>query len=258
MVKSYAIALAFVFASPALAASIDGTWKVDVKSAQLPSKPTSYLVKDGTYHCSCVPPTTIPSDGKFHKLTDRPYYDEMAVTIVDARSLKSVMRKNGKVVSELTRTVSADGKTATTSFVDRTATNGTAVTGRSVMRRVGAAPKGAHAFSGAWVETNDADVSDSGLTVTFGTKGDMVTFKSLQGAAYTAKLNGPQAPVTGDPGWTGVRLKGTPTSFVETDLLGTEVMSVMTLVLAPNGKSLRIKTEDKKRGTTTSYTAYKM
>jgi len=258
MTKIYMIGLAVTAASPALAAPIDGTWRVDVKSAQMPSKPISYLVKDGIYRCSCVPPTTIPTDGKFHRLTGRPYYDEMAVKIVDPHTINAIMRKDGMLVTQLRRTVSLDGKTATTTFFERTGTSGAPVTGRTVMRRVGSAPAGSHAFSGAWIETNDAQVSDSGLTFTFATEGDMVTFNSPQGGTYKAKLNGPQAPVSGDPGWTAVQLKGSLNSLVETDLHGTEVTNVTTLLLAADGKTLRIKAEDKKRGTTTRYTAYKM
>ncbi len=57
------------FAAPIWAAPIDGTWKADVKSAKLPQKPDSYLLKNGSYSCeTCTPPYTVKADGAFHPI----------------------------------------------------------------------------------------------------------------------------------------------------------------------------------------------
>ena len=250
--------LAVGFAVPVFSAPIDGTWKADVKSAKMPTKPEVYLLKAGRFTCStCVPKIVVPADANFHKVSGHPYFDEISVAEVDKRIVKQDMRRGGKLVSTETDTVSPDGKSIAFTFTDTSGSNGTAVIGKGMMKRVGAAPAGAHAYSGSWVRTNDAQISDSGLTFMFLSRGDSVSFKSPTGSAYTAKLNGPKSPVTGDPGWTAVMLKGTPNAMVETDYRGDKAIGIQTMTIPANGKTMKFKSRDLLHATSMSYTAIK-
>ena len=60
----------FLYAASAFAASpFDGTWRLDLKSARLPQKPSKYLITSGLYSCfSCVPPISdLKADGRINR-----------------------------------------------------------------------------------------------------------------------------------------------------------------------------------------------
>lgn len=240
-------AVAAVVATPALAASgFDGTWKYDIKSMNMSKTPSVTLLTGGSYTCStCTPTYTVKADGAFHKVAGNPYYDEVSVKVVDAKSIMWASRKGGKAASENTRTVSADGKTLTTAFTNMTAENGVAIKGTTVQDRVAAVPKGAHAVSGSWVDTTKAEVTESALLVTMKMTGKAMKLTTPTGISYTAIVDGPQAPVKGDAGWTSVALKsGGKNSLVETDYRAGKAIGVYTYTLAADGKTIKADADD--------------
>ena len=97
----------------AMAQSVfDGTWKVDLKTAQFPTKPDVYLLQDGMYHCNtCVPAIGIRADGQDQKVTGHPYFDTVSIKLVDDRTIEEIDKKNGKTVTTSKSWVSPDGKT---------------------------------------------------------------------------------------------------------------------------------------------------
>ena len=84
---------ALMIATPALAEGpFDGTWKVDVASAKLSTKPDLWLIKNGVYTCStCIPMIKTPADGKPHAVPGHDYFDTMTVTVVDPTSVHYVL-----------------------------------------------------------------------------------------------------------------------------------------------------------------------
>jgi hypothetical protein len=64
--------------------------------------------------------TTFNYDGKDYPYTGSPNYDSLSLKRVNGSTVKSVLKKNGKVVGSTTRTISAHGKvlTLTTKFTD--------------------------------------------------------------------------------------------------------------------------------------------
>lgn len=253
-------AVAVLVATPALAASgFDGTWKYDVKSLEASKKPSVTLLSGGNYTCStCTPAYTIKADGGFHKIAGNPYYDEVAVKVVDARTITWASRKGGKMASENTRTVAADGKTLTTKFNDMTYENGVAVTGTGVSERVAAGPEGSHAVSGSWVDTKNNEVAEVGLLMTMKMTGKAMTMTTPTGIAYTAVVDGPQAPVKGDPGWTSVALKMTgPKTLVETDYRDGKAIGIYTYTIAADGKTIKTDAQDLLRKSTSGITLVK-
>lgn len=232
---------AFALAAPALAASpFDGTWKVDPAASQMSTKPNILLVKGGTYSCpTCVPAIKVPADGKPHAVKGNPYYDMLAVTVVDASTVKRVSSKAGKPMGDSTLTVSPDGKTLTSGYNDLSAPNGVPVTGVIKSERVAAAAGGAHAISGSWKNVTASDVSESGTVFTMKLDGDTLTFSTPTGISYTAKVGGPQAPVTGDPGWTAVTLvREGANTLLETDYRGTKKIGTYRMTVAADGATM--------------------
>jgi hypothetical protein len=244
-------------ATPAATAdAIAGTWKADLASAEFEDQPDVYLLKDGQYSCStCNPPLTVAADGKFHAVADRPYYDSMAVTVVDDRTVKFERKKGDRDVGSSTWQLSPDGNTLNVEFVDKSAA--TPVTGKGTSTRVAAAPAGAHPTSGTWKANRLASLSDEGLTFSYAVDGDTITNKSGDGTGFEAKIGGPDVPVEGDEsGLTVAVTRGADGSLVETYKRAGKVVGVATLSVGADGKLSGVY-ENKVQNSTTRYTASK-
>ena len=238
----------------------DGTWKADVKSAQTPSKPDVFLLEKGTWTCkTCTPEITVPADGMDHAVTGHPYYDSVAVKATDEHTVQETDKKGGKVVSTSTSTISSDGKTMITDFTDSSNSNAEPVKGKVTEARVGAmAPKDAHAISGSWHVSSFSGFSDNGLMVTYKVDGDSLTMMSPTGQKYTAKLDGTDSPMTGDPGISSVSVKKTSAgTIVETDKRDGKAIGVATMIVSKDGKSMKVTYQNKLAGTSMSYTSNK-
>ncbi|MEO6113230.1 MAG: hypothetical protein ABIP07_02115 [Sphingomicrobium sp.] len=240
----------------AAAEGIEGNWKSDLASAQFEDEPNVYLIKGGQYVCStCNPPLTTPADGKFHAVTDRPYFDSMAVTVVDDRTVKFERKKGDRDVGSSTWTLSPDGNTLNVDFVDKTAA--TPVTGKGTSTRVAATPAGAHATSGSWKANPLSSMSDEALIFSYDLDGDTIKNKSGDGTGYEAKIGGPDAPVQGDPSGLVVAVtRPSENTLVETYKRGGKVVGVATLTIGADGKLSGVY-ENKMQGSTTRYTATK-
>ncbi|HXG99667.1 MAG TPA: hypothetical protein VNI79_04545 [Sphingomicrobium sp.] len=239
----------------AAATSIDGTWKVDLASAQIEEKPYSLLLKDGTYSCStCEPPLTVAADGAFHAVPDRPYYDSISVKTVDDKTVMTVRKKGDRIVGETTRTVAADGKSMTVNASDSSTPGTTPILSKATETRVESAPAGAHAISGSWKTAKIDSVSDEGLKVTFRLDGETLNMNGA-GQSYAAKLDGSDTPIKGDIGGTIVSVERVaPNIFRETFKRDGKVRSVNTMTIGEDGK-MSILSEDKIRTGSSRYTA---
>jgi uncharacterized Zn-binding protein involved in type VI secretion len=238
---------------------IDGTWKLDLSKAQMPKKPDVYLLQNGNYECkTCVPAISVKADGQDQKVTGHPYFDSIAVAVVDDHTIAETDKKDGKEVATAKMTVAADGKTATLEFTDSSNSNAAPVTGKANLMHLAPGPSGAHAISGSWRTSSMDNVSDNGLTFTYKVDGDSISMTSPTGQSYTAKLDGSDAAYKGDPGTDGVSVKkfGKDT-FEEADKRGGKVISVAKMTVAPGGKTMTIAVVDKLHGTTMSFTADK-
>jgi hypothetical protein len=218
-----------------------------------------FFLHDGKYECkSCVPPYTIAADGKDQPVGGHPYYDTRAVKVVDDHTIQETAKKDGKVVTTSTMTVAADGKTATFELSDSSASNAAPVTAKGTMARVAKGPAGSHAVSGSWRTTHYENASDNGLTFTFKVTGDNVNYSTPTGQAYEAKLDGTEAPYKGDPGTTSVSVKKIgKNTLQETDKLNGKTISIATLTVAADGRSMKIAVKDIPHGRTSSFTAKK-
>lgn len=240
LIATAAFALVACALSAAAASPFDGTWKADTAASQLSDKPIIYELSNGSYSCpTCTPAVRVPADGKFHAVAGNPYYDMLSVAVVDSSSVRRVSTKAGKPAGESTLTVSADGKTFTSAYTDMTATNGVPVTGTSKAERIGSPTAGAHAISGSWRPLKGAAVSESGLVFTLALDGDTLRFSTPTGTSYAARVDGPEAPVTGDPGWTAVTIKREgPMTLIETDYRDGKKIATYRMTVSADGKTL--------------------
>jgi hypothetical protein len=119
-------------------------------------------------------------------------------------------------------------------------------------------PAGAHALSGSWRPAKMESMSENALLFTYKIEGGALTYSSPTGQTYTAKLDGTEAPYTGDPGTTSVAVKMLDKNTLEeTDKRDGKVTSVQRMTLSADGKSLTIAVDDKVQGTTSKFTAAK-
>ncbi|MEO8175396.1 MAG: hypothetical protein ABI626_01900 [Sphingomicrobium sp.] len=243
-------------APAATGGGIAGNWKADLASAKFEASPDVYLLKDGQYVCSsCKPPMTTPADGKFHAVADRPYYDSLAVTVVDPNTVKFERKKGDRDVGSSTWQVSSDGKTLNAEFVDKTAA--TPVTGKGTSTRVAAGPAGSHAVSGTWKANVLNSLSDEGLAFTYEVDGDTIRNKAGDGTGYEAKIGGPDVAVTGDQSGLMVAVtKPSDNTYLETFKRAGKVVGAATTTVGADGK-LSTVYENKLQGSTTRYTASK-
>ena len=236
----------------AAAASIDGTWKTDLSTMKVDSKPDEYLLKAGQFSCpTCTPPLTVAADGAMHPVTGRAYADNISVKVDDDHNVTRTGQKAGKTTGTAKYSVSADGNTLTVNFDDESGTK--PVTGSYTESRVGPVPAGAHAISGSWKQTKPpTSVSDEGLTATFKLDANVLHMTSPTGQSYDATIGGPDVPIKGDIGGTTAAVTKSGDSLVETDKRNGKVVSVTTMTPASDGK-LHVVSEDKLGGSTATF-----
>jgi hypothetical protein len=235
----------------------DGTWMTKLDTAKFPTKPDKYSLTNNMYEClTCVPKVAVKADGNDQKVTGHPYYDTLAVKVVNASSVELIEKKDGKVMGTDTRTVSSDGNTLNDKFTDTTGSQ--PVTGAVTSTRVSPGPAGSHAVSGAWRTSKVDSVSSNGLTVTYQGTADGLKMSDPNGNSYDAKFDGKDYPIQGDPGHTMVSLKRIGTDTIEeTDKRDGKVVGVNRMTVSKDRKSIHIEFIDKERGTTTTATMEK-
>jgi hypothetical protein len=256
------VALGALF-MPVLAAAqsaFDGTWKMDMNKVDFPKKPDVFLLQNGTYACkTCTPPYEIKADGTDQSVTGHPYFDTVAIKVVSDHEIEETDKKNGSVVVTSTSTVSSDGNTVMFTFTDSSNTNGgPPVTGKGEAIRVAKGPTGSDAVSGSWRTTKIEGLSDNATVWTYKVSGDEITMTNPTGQSYTAKLNGTDAPMKGDPGITSVSVKMMgKNTLEETDKRDGKVIGVFKITVASDGKTARASYDDKLQNRTTSLSAMK-
>ena len=229
------IALA-LFLVPALAWSttpLDGVWKMVPDSYQT-SVRLSFVVRHGIYQCRSGCGTSnhdryrIPADGKFHAVADGGQFDQVAVRVVDAHTLRVRKKKDGMLVQAATFTLEPGGKHADADVTIHQ--HGRAFTVHPRLVRVSTGPVGSHALSGVW--RVQSAKGTSGVSYTIHTEGHVLTFRDSNGPNYRTSVGGPPATVHDDvPDETVSVQQLGPRSWRETfrqhgKLLGTRTITV--------------------------------
>lgn len=248
-------ALAVLAAPAAAQTGFDGTYKVDIGSAQLPDKPLNRALKGGVYHCDCDIPMTVPADGAWHKVTGRPRVDSLRVIVIGDDGLRIEGRQGEKLVYATTDQVSADGMVNNWTNTDFTPVSGEPLKASGQDKRVGAAPaKGLHKINGGWVTSTDGlKVDPAGLTVVMKSVPGGMSVTIGTGETYQAQFGGPAVPITNDAPGTMVRLRQiSATSFAEEISRNGKPIALNTFVAAPDG-SIAVTSQNPIQNTKTSY-----
>jgi hypothetical protein len=248
---------ALLMPMPATAQSaLDGTWKIDMKKVDFPKKPDVIVLQNGMYDCkTCTPPYTIKADGTDQAVSGHPYYDSVAIKVVSDHEIDETDKKGGKVVGTSTATLSSDGNTLMSTFSDSSNTNGgPPVTGKGEATRVAKGPAGSDAISGSWRTTKVEGLSDNATVWSYKVSGDEIAMTNPTGQSYTAKLDGTEAPMKGDPGVTSVSVKmmGKDT-LEETDKRDGKVIGVFKMKVAGDGKTAKASYDDKLQNRTIDF-----
>ena len=107
------------------------------------------------------------ADGTDQPVSGHPYFDSVAIKVINDHSIEETDKKNGKVVATSTTTVSPDGKTVMFTFSDSSNTNGgPPVTGSGEATRVAKGPEGSNAISGSWRTTKIEGLSANAIVWT--------------------------------------------------------------------------------------------
>jgi hypothetical protein len=262
MKKLFWMGLLMAMLAPAQAmaqSAFDGTWKIDLNTTQLPTKPGVYLLQDGTYHCrTCIPPIDVRADGLDHRVAGDSCYDTVSIRVVDDRTVVETDKRNGKTVHTEKVTVAPDGNTATWEFSDRCSANGEEVTWKQISVRANKGPVGAHAISGSWRAMRIVNSPENGPTATLKLEGDNFSFSDSTGQSYTASLGGPEVPLKGDVSNTTVSVRRIDQNTIEeTDTRAGKVVSVTRFTVSPDGKTLNVAISDKLQGSSIQFVAAK-
>ena len=226
----------------------DGTWVSKDDSLVLDPKPYVLSLANGVFeNKSTVPPIKVKADGTDQPVKGHAAYDTAAVKSAGADSFDVTVKKAGKTMGTSNYSVSADGKTLTQKWTDQSGTE--TASGENLYARVGPAPAGAHAASGSWRITKAQNTSANARTITYKSTADGMSFSTPTGQSYTAKFDGKEVPIAGDPGGMMVSLKKVnASSFVETDHVKGKVVEVDHWTVAADGKTMKVDWERKDSG----------
>ena len=87
---------------------------------------------------------------------------------------------------------------------------------------------------------------------------DSLTMTSPTGQKYTAKMDGTDSPMMGDPGVSSVSVvKVGDDKVVETDKRDGKVIGIATMTVSKGGKSMHVVYQNKLQDTSMSYTSNK-
>lgn len=230
-----------------------------MEAAQLPKKPEIYSLQKGIYECeSCVPKIKAEADGKDHPMAGSPYFSAIAIQVAGDGAIEITEKQADKIVYTETDKVSADGSTLQQNVSDMAAPNGEAVVAKETFRRVSAGEPGSDVISGAWRAEKIKILSENGVTVTYRSTPEGLQASNPSGEGYTAKFDGKEYPVHGDPTHSTVALKRiNANTIVETDRQDGRMHFILRMKVAPDGKTMKVTETDEERGTKTTYSLEK-
>ncbi len=233
----------------------NGAWRIDPTQSKLSPKPNNFYIAGGWYHCtSCIPIIDIQADGQDHAVQGQPYHT-LSVRIVDPHTIDLVAKKNGNLLYDQIRTVSANGRELTVKTTVHPVNSSRPVTSQILCARVGVPPSAVQATSGQW-RIEKLNESTNGLTFTDKVSGGKLTMTDPTGESYTAKLDGTSAPVQGANDFDSVSVKIVdPHTIEETDMRNGAIVGVTRMTV--NGNTMRIEGTNKLTGRTDNLIAHK-
>jgi hypothetical protein len=216
-----------------------GTWTMDLQHAIVTAKPEVFKLRFGVFEClSCDPVLKVNADGTDQPVTGRKDADSIAIKVVDEHAITEVIKKDGKIVFKGTSTVSTDGNMLNRSFTIYSPNGVPPMNASNQLKRLGKRTVGSHLITGTWGGSVLRELPAKPESWTFAVNGDEISSSSSRGASYKAKLNGPEAPVTGSTGATSVVLKLLDRNTLEeTYKRNGTIVAVTRIQVKANGRS---------------------
>ena len=223
--------------------AFEGTWRPEPQRPSHPETEIAVLV-NGEYECpTCMPPYTVKADGRDQPLHGNPYYDSIAIAIVDARTITKTGKKYGKIFADTKVTVSSDGATKT-EVQTITGMAPVPIELTSKFSRVSAGKPGSHRVSGGWQMT-EMDVSNHVEDTTFNVNGGTLAMTDRMGRSFTAKFDGTPAPYKGSEEFDRVSVKLIDERTIEeSDFREGKVAKISRWALAPDGQTIHARFDD--------------
>jgi len=239
--------------------SFDGTWVAKLDTIQFPQRPESYLLQKGSYECSsCVPRIKVKADGKDYPVAGSPYFSTIAVQAMNPNGIEITEKLAQKTVYSEIDTVSSDGNTLVQKITDTAAANGEPVTATETFKRVSPGPAGSSPISGSWQAEKIEGTSENGMSVTYHSTGDGLEASNPSGEGYSAKFDGKDYPIHGEPAHNTVSLQRIDANtIVETDKQDGVTHYQVRMTVPQDGKSMQVTEIDNERGSQMTYTMQK-
>ena len=237
----------------------DGTWVAKLDSVHFPKQPEVYSLLNGTYKCtSCIPKIEVKADGKDYPIAGSPYFSTVAVRPIEDNGIEITEKQGNKIVYSETDTVSPDGNTLTEKIVDSSALRGNPVAGEKTYKRVGEGLIESSPISGSWQAEGLKGMSENGISISYQTIPHGLKAWNPNGEGYSAKFDGKQYPILGEPVRETVSLKRVKANTIlETDKLDGRAHYILRMTVSKDGHSMRVTETDMERGTKTAYTMEK-
>ena len=232
----------------------DGTWQMKMDTLRFSGTPEEYLLEKGMYHClTCAPRVDVKADGTDQKVTGH-YFDTIVVRVVDAKSVEFIQKKDGKTTFAVIETVSPDGQTMTEEFTNTMGAE--TIKGKAGFTRVSDGRPGSHALSGKWQMQTVKNATRAGTLTTYqSTAGGLKI--SDGGQSYEVKFDGKDYPAGWDAHATASLKVIDDYTIEETDKQDGKVVVVTLMTVSKDGKSMKVESGDRLRGSTMTYTAEK-
>ncbi len=224
----------------------DGTWKYDLSTMEWIAQGKTHgeiLLHDGFYDCQrCTPPFKVKADRTDQTISGtilgKTKYDTVNVNVPDDHNLEIKYKRNGVVVYVEQRSVAADGNTSTMSWTYYNQPADGPEPGTLTFTRVSAGPPGTHLINGEW---RAVQVQTDAPVQTYLVKGNEVTRISRGAVEYTAKLDGSDAPFSGDSQVDSVSVHLVDARRLEERMsYNGKTVLVNTLTVSQDGKSMEI------------------
>lgn len=222
----------------------DGTWRPDPQWRG-PNEPVMELeITDALYGCrSCERPYEVPVDGRPHPVAGQADFDALAVTIVDAATIRRVAYQDGRLAVDATTWLEEDGRSKRE--VQRVA-NRNPREYRMLLesRRVGDAVPGMHALAGSW-QLVVADLVDHDEDTEYRIVGGVLHMQDHFGRSFEAPLDGRPAPYHGDPRYASVSVRWLDERTIEeTDLRNGEPVQLLQWRVEADGETMHVRFDD--------------
>jgi hypothetical protein len=221
----------------------DGTWRPDPQRPGPDAPVEELLLADGAYAClTCSPPYRVAADGQAHPIDAAKPGDTVAISVIDDRTVRRVVERDGVRVVEATTVLSPFGHTKRETQ-HRLDSGPVGLDFEITSRRVADGPAGAHRLSGRW-QVVEADLPNHEEDTSYRIADGVLSMRDGFGRSFDAPLDGTVVPYRGDSRFTTVSCRQLDDATIEeVDRRGQELVLTTTWRVDPDGRTIHVRFE---------------